>query len=80
MQLPSFNDFLEEMDSETLAAEFSELFTPETILIKDAGKPENLAALYNKLLMNANQSANKITLYYLRAYHQWLSEKLLDLP
>lgn len=80
MQLPSFNDFLEQMDSNQTATEFSELFTPEVLLIDDVSSPENLAALYNKLLTKANQSANKIMLYYLRAYHQWLSENLSELP
>lgn len=71
--MKEFNDFLVYLKQESTKEPDFPVFAKTYML--DSMTPENLTAFMAQYSEDILRAANVLTMYYLKAYHEWLSEQ-----
>lgn len=70
-----FEDFLMSIDKDALGAEFDKIFQQHPTAIIAEFSPENIAAILEAQYSQCIAVSGKVTLAYLKQYHEWLSRQ-----
>lgn len=76
MLLPDFSEFLASIDEDAFETEVETSIGFHVAQIRNPLDRNDLNELVNWTILQSVDAATKISLIYLRAYHQWLSERL----
>lgn len=76
MSLPSFDQFISDLDEEQIVKKINALNKMNLISVDDIRDPKNLESLIPMLMQRSAALGTKVSLIYLEEYHRWLSEQL----
>lgn len=76
MSLPSFDQFISDLDEKQIVKKINALNKMNLISVDDIRDPKNLESLIPMLMQRSAALGTKVSLIYLEEYHRWLSEQL----